>query len=145
MTTVILLITFILFNLYSLFFVYAKANACECAQGAKLNVISSYIGLSLCIDFVLLYMFFSDFKRYNVVRTKMLSFLIPLTFVYVYVTYIYVEELKSKACQCVDPIYIHVLYYISLATSVLVSGWGIILLIGFLMVGGGTKRSLSNP
>jgi len=131
---VILLIASIFFNFYALFFVYAKANACECAKSDKISFIKGYITVSLVVDSILLYLFVRRHKTYKAIQGPIYSVLVPMAIVYTYVTYIYIAELESKKCTCIEPMYYQILYYVSLIMSILFSVGGIMVVVGFVSI-----------
>ena len=129
-----ILALFIAINIYAFFFVYAKAKDCACSQNKKLDFIKTYVFISLIVDIVLLYICISKFKLYKRIYKKAIFVILPFSLLYTYITYLYVEELVREKCKCIEPLYMHLLYYVSLASSVIFSSFGLLLIGSFILL-----------
>lgn len=129
---VVFLIAIILLNVYALFHVYRWNDhtiSCACAQDNKLKIIQYYLIFSIVACIVQLVLIF----KYPGVYTKMVGLfygaLLILSGIYTYITYRYTLELVQKKCTCIEPLYLQIMYYISVVSTFLYSTTGAILVI----------------
>ena len=127
---IVFLISIIVLNIYALFYVYKwkDGDACVCAQDTKLHIIQYYLIFSIlaCIG-QLIWIW-----KYAHMSASFYGLLFLLSGIYTYITYVYTQELVQKKCTCIEPLYIKVMYYISILSTFLYSTAGFFLAIALV-------------
>ena len=128
------ILSILILDLYLLFHVYKLNNSeCECSHNSKLNIIKCYLIFSIICSLTQLYIYKINKKLFYKYKNVVLMILIPLSIIYAYITYLYTIELKNKNCNCVNTLYVTILYLVSLLISFISSFFGLIVL-GFFVL-----------
>lgn len=132
---IVFLVAIILLNIYALFYVYKwndHSKPCECAQDNKLKIIQYYLIFSIVACLAQLVLIFKYPAIYARLSNMFYGALLVLSGIYTYITYTYTIELIKKKCTCIAPLYLQIMYYISVVSTFLYSTTGAILVIALV-------------
>lgn len=90
---------------------------CNCSVNTKLELIKFYVFLSLVVNIFLIYVYFFNQLKFDIVYKYAMFILIPCTIIYTYTIILYINELKEKECECMNLIIMKLISYLSVFTS----------------------------
>ena len=118
-------------NVYVLWYIFnLEKNVCECALSTSHVFIKYYLIVAITCNAALLYLYFADRKLYHNYEKAYLVCFIPGSIIYAYITYKYVIDLESRACDCSNAVQRGIMWIEALIISILYSFGGLWILIG---------------
>lgn len=112
-----ILAIFLSLNIYMLFDVYIR-NKCSCENSIYRKVIVAYLTINTTIMTCIISLFFIDFRLFRKISKVYMVAAVPFTIGYTILTYLYLESMIKKDCDCVHH---PALPYVAIANSVITS------------------------
>lgn len=129
-----ILVLLLFFNIYVLVFSYKLTpKDCPCSRHIYLDIIKAYLIIVITHTLLYLYALYYNVTSFLNINKYLFYVLLPMNIGYTYITYKYIKYLLAKQCLCIKPVYLIIMYYVSLLTSVLFSLTGLLILISIIV------------